>query len=149
MLLIGSGQGFVRDLEKLGSLGMMVPPEGGSEGHYQRRLRGAGYGVVTLSAKGIGDLTSFLTRTHGVRPPHVGKSERRTYYFPPLLEQHFQTLPPSAKGIVFWFYEGHVFTQQELAYLVRLANQDKRVKFVVEIARDRRVSWQPLLPATA
>jgi len=48
MLLVGSGAKFVQQLEQAGALAMFVTPEGGSEGHYLRRLRGAGYEVVTL-----------------------------------------------------------------------------------------------------
>ncbi|NJL99179.1 MAG: NAD(P)H-quinone oxidoreductase subunit N [Synechococcaceae cyanobacterium RM1_1_27] len=145
MLLIGSGQGFVKELEKLGSLGICVPAEGGPESHYIRRLRGAGYGVVHMSAKGLGDISASLNRIHGVRPPHLGKSERRTYYFPGLVEQYQDALPGSKKGLVFWFYEGHVLTQQELRTLHAISQQDPRVKIVVEVSRARAVKWQPLV----
>lgn len=145
MLLIGSGQNFVKDLEKSGSLGIHVTAEGGSESHYLRRLRGAGYGVVHMTAKGLGDISTSLTRIHGVRPPTVGKSEKRTYYFPALISQYQDALPNSKKGLVFWFYEGHVLTQQELKTLHAIANQDPRVKFVVEVARARSVRWEPLV----
>jgi len=144
MLLVGSGAKFVQQLEQAGALAMFVTPEGGSEGHYLRRLRGAGYEVVTLSSKGIGDLASYLTRSHGVRPATLGKSQRRTYFYPSLIEQYRATLPPKAKGLVFWFYEGHVLSQQELSYLVKLSQEDKGVKFVVELARERSIRWQPL-----
>jgi NAD(P)H-quinone oxidoreductase subunit N len=149
MLLIGSGAKFISDLERLGSLAFTVTAEGGSEGHYRRRLRGAGYGVVHLSAKGIGDLSGCLTRIHGVRPAHLGKSDRRAYYFPPLIDQYLATLPSKSKGLVFWLYEGHVLSQQELSYLLQLSQADKRVKFVVEVSRDRSIHWQPLLPTSA
>jgi len=46
--------------------------------------------------------------------------------------------------LVFWFYEGHVFSQQELSYLVKLSREDKGVKFVVELGRERSIRWQPL-----
>ncbi|HIK21221.1 MAG TPA: NAD(P)H-quinone oxidoreductase subunit N [Synechococcus sp. M44_DOE_062] len=147
MLLVGSGAKFVQQLEQAGALAIFVTPEGGSEGHYLRRLRGAGYEVVTLSSKGIGDLASYLTCTHGVRPATLGKSERRTYFFPALIEQYRATLPPKAKGLVFWFYEGHVFSQQELSYLVKLSREDRGVKFVVELGRERSIRWQPLQSA--
>lgn len=144
MLLIGSGSGFVKALDKSGALALSVPPEGGSEGHYLRRLRGAGYEVVRMTARGLGDLSSYLTRVHGVRPPHVGKSNRRTYYFPPLIEQYAATLPPKAKGLVFWLIEGHVLSPQELAYLNRLSETNPRVRFVVEVESDRKLRWRPL-----
>ncbi|MEO1131955.1 MAG: NAD(P)H-quinone oxidoreductase subunit N, partial [Cyanobacteria bacterium J06639_1] len=92
---------------------------------------------------------SYLTRTHGVRPAHVGKSERRTYYFPPLIDQYAKTLPPDAKGLVFWLIEGHVFSQSELTYLTRLAASDARVRFVVEVESDRKLRWRPLAESAA
>ncbi|MEN9204655.1 MAG: NAD(P)H-quinone oxidoreductase subunit N [Thermostichales cyanobacterium SZTDM-1c_bins_54] len=143
MLLIGSGQKFIDDLARAGALAMTVTPEGGSEGHYRRRLRGAGYEVVTLTAKGMGDLASYLTRIHGVRPAHLGKSERRTYYFLPLVQQYQQGLQPR-QGLVFWFYEGHVLSQQELRYLIELTKQNPHVKVVVETDRGQAVSWRDL-----
>lgn len=149
MLLVGSGNNFVRDLEQSGALALAVPPEGGSEGHYQRRVRGAGYGVVHMSARGLGDLASYFTRTHGVCPAHLGKSERRTYFFPPLIDQYVATLPQGSKGVVFWLIEGNFLTRQEWAYLAKLASQDSRVKFVVEARTARVISWQPLAAAVA
>jgi len=143
MLLIGSGQKFIQDLERAGALAMTVTPEGGSEGHYRRRLRGAGYEVVTMTAKGIGDVASYLTRIHGVRPAHLGKSERRTYYFLPLIRQYQEGLKPK-RGLVFWFYEGHVFSQQELRYLMEVTKRDPQVKVVVETQRGGAIAWQDL-----
>jgi hypothetical protein len=64
-----------------------------------------------------------------------------------LIEQYRATLPPKAKGLVFWFYEGHVFSQQELSYLVKLSRENKGVKFVVELGRERSIRWQPLQSA--
>jgi hypothetical protein len=99
MLLVGSGAKFVQQLEQSGALAIFVTPEGGSEGHYLRRLRGAGYEVVTLSSKGIGDLASYLTRIHGVRPATLGKSERRTYFFPGVDRAVSGHLAPESKGV--------------------------------------------------
>ncbi len=73
MGLITTGKDVIRDLEKSGSLALYVPLEGGFEGRYLRRLRAAGYGAYTISARGLGDLAMYLTGVHGVRPPHLGK----------------------------------------------------------------------------
>jgi len=143
MLLIGSGQRFIQDLDRAGALAMTVTSEGGSGGHYRRRLRGAGYEVVTMTAKGIGDVASYLTRIHGIRPAHLGKSERRTYYFLPLIQQ-YQGALRSKRGLVLWLYEGHVFSQQELRFLIALTQGDPQVKVVVETERGRAVAWQEL-----
>jgi NAD(P)H-quinone oxidoreductase subunit N len=45
MALITTGNGFIRNLEKFGALGVYVPLEGGYEGRYLRRLRAAGRGA--------------------------------------------------------------------------------------------------------
>ncbi len=148
MLLVGTGGSFIRALEKEGALAFYVTPEGGSEGHYRRRLRAVGYSVAYLSAKGMGDISSYLTRTHGVRPATLGKSVRRTYYHPPMMEQFLASLPDTArgqgKGLVIWLYDAHVLTKQDYRYLLTLSQQDPRIKCVVEVARDRQVSWTSL-----
>ena len=73
MALITTGNGLIRDLEKFGALGVYVPLEGGFEGRYRRRLRAAGYVTLLMTTKGLGDVAAYLTRVHGVRPPHLGK----------------------------------------------------------------------------
>lgn len=73
MALITTGKQLIRDLEKSGALGLYVPPEGGYEGRYQRRIRAAGYTTLLLTARGLGDLAAYLTGVHGVRPAHLGK----------------------------------------------------------------------------
>ena len=144
MLLIGTGKKFVTTIEKAGVVAVSVPPEGGSEGHFRRRVAGAGYQVVHMSARGIGDITSFFTQEHGVRPAHLGKSKLCTYYFPPLIDQYLQAMSPKSKGLVFWLIEGHFLSRQELSYLQQLSDKDSRVKFVVEVESDRRFRYQPL-----
>ena len=73
MPLITTGKSFIRALEKAGALGLYMPLEGGAEGRYQRRLRAYGYHTINITARGLGDLAAYLTRVHGVRPPHLGK----------------------------------------------------------------------------
>ena len=144
MLLIGSGNRFVKNLEKSGVIAVSVPPEGGSEGHFRRRVAGAGYQVVHMSARGIGDITSFFTQAHGVRPSHLGKSKLRTYYFPPLIDQYVNAMSPKSKGLVFWLIEGNFLSRQELSYLQQLSEQNSQVKFVVEVESDRVFRYKPL-----
>ncbi|WP_017328247.1 NAD(P)H-quinone oxidoreductase subunit N [Synechococcus sp. PCC 7336] len=144
MLLIGSGNKFVKALERAGVLAASVPPEGGSEGHYRRRVAGAGYQVVHMSARGLGDITSFFQQIHGVCPAHLGKSNLRTYYFPPLIEQYRQAMPPQKKGLVFWLIEGQFLSRQELSCLQQLSRQEPQVKFVIEVESDRVFRYQPL-----
>lgn len=64
MALITTGKQLIRDLEKSGALGLYVPPEGGYEGRYQRRVRAAGYTTLLMTARGLGDLAAYLTGVH-------------------------------------------------------------------------------------
>lgn len=144
MALIITGKKFIRDLEQNGSLAMYVPLEGGFEGRYQRRVRAAGYVTVNLSARGLGDLAAYLTGVHGVRPPHLGKKDVRTYFIPPIVSSQLEQLPPKAKGLVVWLIDGIVLSNQELSYLTELSKIEPRVKVVVEVGGDRQVTWNPL-----
>jgi NAD(P)H-quinone oxidoreductase subunit N len=144
MALIITGKKFIRDLEQNGSLALYVPLEGGFEGRYQRRVRAAGYVTVNLSARGLGDLAAYLTGVHGVRPPHLGKKDIRTYFIPPIVSSQLEQLPPKAKGLVVWLIDGIVLSNQELSYLTELPKIEPRVKVVVEVGGDRTVTWNPL-----
>lgn len=144
MALIITGKKFIRDLEQNGSLALYVPLEGGFEGRYQRRVRAAGYVTVNLSARGLGDLAAYLTGVHGVRPPHLGKKDIRTYFIPPIVSSQLEQLPPKAKGLVVWLIDGIVLSNQELSYLTELSKIEPRVKVVVEVGGDRQVTWNPL-----
>jgi NAD(P)H-quinone oxidoreductase subunit N len=151
MALITTGNGFIRDLEKFGSLGVYAPLEGGYEGRYRRRLRAAGYNTLSITAKGLGDVASYLTGVHGVRPPHLGKKSTSNgaavgyvYYVPPIISSHLEHLPPKSKGLVLWIIEGYVLEDQELDYLINLPNSLPQVKFVVERGGDRVFSWKSL-----
>ncbi len=139
-----AGNSIADDLEKAGALAIYVPPEGGYEGRYLRRLRNCGYEVLSITARGLGDITSYLTGIHGVRPPHLGKSELRTYFIPPLISYRLTALSPKSKGLVLWLAEGKYLSKQELGVLAEIPSQDQRVKIVVEVATARSVSWQPL-----
>ncbi|MBF2097132.1 MAG: NAD(P)H-quinone oxidoreductase subunit N [Gloeomargaritaceae cyanobacterium C42_A2020_066] len=151
MSLVITGNKFVDDLGRSGALAAYVPPEGGHEGRYQRRLRAAGYRTLHFSARGLGDLEAYLTRFHGVRPPHLGKhtigqaaAVGEVYYFPPLVDYNLAALPPKSKGLVLWIIEGKVLSRQELTYLTVLTRRQPQVKVVVEIASSRSFEWKPL-----
>jgi NAD(P)H-quinone oxidoreductase subunit N len=145
--LITTGKPFIRDLEQTGALGVYAPLEGGYEGRYLRRLRATGYESISLSARGLGDLSAFLTEVHGVRPAHLGKTDIRTYFIPPILDAHLTHLLPKSKGLVVWLIDGQVLASQELAYLAELPTIEPRVKVVVELGGDRQFSWKPLRAA--
>jgi len=144
MALITTGKQLIRDLEKAGALGIYVPPEGGYEGRYQRRVRSAGYVTLHISARGLGDLSAYLTDVHGVRPPHLGKKNIRVYYAPPLVNYHLEQLPPQSKGLVLWIIEGQMLSNEEVEYLVALPSLEPKVKVILERGGDRFFRWQPL-----
>lgn len=144
MALITTGKRFIRDLEQTGALGLYVPLEGGFEGRYQRRLRAAGYVTMSLSARGLGDLAAYLTGVHGVRPPHLGKKEVRTYFIPPIVNYNLEQLPPKSKGMVLWIIEGMILSKQEIEYLTELPKIQPQVKVAMEVGGDRAFRWTPL-----
>ncbi|MBD2772463.1 NAD(P)H-quinone oxidoreductase subunit N [Iningainema tapete] len=152
MALITTGGGLIRDLEKSGALGVYVPLEGGFEGRYRRRLRAAGYVTLHITARGLGDVAAYLTRVHGVRPPHLGKKSTANgaavgsvYYLPPVVSYQLEQLPPKSKGLVLWIIEGHVLSDQEVEFLANLPSIEPRVKVVIERGGDRYFRWTPLL----
>jgi len=151
MALILTGKTFIRDMEQAGALGVYVPLEGGYEGRYQRRVRAAGYRVETMSARGLGDLASYLLQVHGVRPPHLGKKNLDRegavgyrYYVPPIATYQADNLSAKSKGLVLWLLEGNILSQQELEFLTTLPQTNPQVKVVVEMGGDRQVTWKPL-----
>ncbi len=139
-----AGYQFVKDLEAAGALALFVPPEGGFEGRYQRRLRSKGYTTLHMSAPGLGDLAAYLTQEHGIRPAHTGKENIRVYFQPPLVTYHLENLPPKAKGLVLWLIDGKRLSKQEFAYLAQLTQTLPKLKVVVEVGGDRSVRWEPL-----
>ncbi|MFM2063493.1 MAG: hypothetical protein RLZZ507_3163 [Cyanobacteriota bacterium] len=151
MALITTGNGLIRDLEKFGALGVYVPLEGGYEGRYRRRLRAAGYTNLHITARGLGDVAAYLTRVHGVRPPHLGKKSTgsgaavgEVYYLPPMISSHLEQLPPKSKGLLLWIIEGYILSDQEVEYLANLPKLEPRVKVVIERGGDRYFRWTPL-----
>ncbi|MBW4664975.1 MAG: NAD(P)H-quinone oxidoreductase subunit N [Chroococcus sp. CMT-3BRIN-NPC107] len=144
MALITTGKQLIRDLEKSGALGLYVPPEGGYEGRYQRRIRAAGYTTLLMTARGLGDVAAYLTGVHGVRPAHLGKKDIRVYYLPPIVNYHLENLPPKSKGLVLWMMEGHLLSNQEVEYLTTLPQLEPKVKIAIERGGDRAFRWMPL-----
>ena len=144
MALITTGNKLIRDLEKSGALGAYVPLEGGFEGRYRRRLRAAGYTTLNISARGLGDLSAYLTGIHGVRPPHLGKKSvgqgaavGYVYYVPPIVNSQLEQMPPKSKGLVLWIIDGHILSNQEVEFLANLPLSEPRVKVVVERGGER------------
>ena len=151
MPLITTGNKFIRDLEKSGALGVYVPLEGGFEGRYHQRLRAAGYNTLHITARGLGDVSAYLTGVHGVRPPHLGKKSvgqgaavGYVYYVPPIVNYQLEELSPKSKGLVVWIIEGHILSNQEVEFLVNLTKEEPKVKVVLERGGDRYFRYVPL-----
>jgi NAD(P)H-quinone oxidoreductase subunit N len=149
--LIAAGKSFLRDVESTQAIAVRMPLEGGFEGRYQRRLKTVGYETMNLTARGLGDLSAYLTDVHGVRPPHLGKKTvgqnaavGYTYFVPPMLTYRLDTMAVGKKAMVLWLIEGHILSRQELAYLVNLPKIEPRVRVVVEMGGARAFTWQPL-----
>lgn len=156
MALITTGGQISRDLETHGALGVYVPLEGGFEGRYRRRLRSRGYVSLMMSARGMGDISMYLTGVHGVRPPHLGKKSATAdpavgdrVFVPPIIDTQLTNLPPKSKGLLLWIVEGYILSNTELAYLVNLPKVNPKVKIVVEMGGDRIFRWQPLQTSLA
>lgn len=151
MPLLITGKSFIRSLEQAGALAVYAPLEGGFEGRYQRRLRANGYYTYNLTARGLGDLSSYLMSVHGVRPAHLGKKNigqegavGLRYYALPIAKTQLDNLPPSAKGLVLWMIEGFVLSNEEKEYLLNLTKIEPKIKVVLEVGGDRYFRWQPL-----
>ena len=156
MALITTGKSFIRALEKAGALGLYMPLEGGAEGRYQRRLRAYGYQTINITARGLGDPAAYLTRVHGVRPPHLGKKTigqdaavGDIYYVPPIANYELDSLPANSKGLVLWIIEGQILSRQEIEYLINLPKNEPRIKVVLELGGDRYFNWKPLADTLA
>ncbi len=156
MALITTGGQISKDLETHGALGVYVPLEGGFEGRYRRRLRSRGYVSLMMSARGMGDVSMYLTGVHGVRPPHLGKKSATAdpavgdrVFVPPIIDTQLTNLPPKSKGLLLWIVEGYVLSNTELEYLVSLPKVNPKVKIVVEMGGDRVFRWQPLQSSLA
>jgi NAD(P)H-quinone oxidoreductase subunit N len=151
MALLTTGRSFIRAVEKSGSVGIYMPLEGGFEGRYQRRLRAAGYEMLHITARGLGDLSAYLTQVHGVRPPHLGKKTigqeaavGQIYYVAPLATYQLDNLPPKSKGLVLWILEGTILSREEVEYLINLPKVEPRIKVVLELGGDRSFRWKSL-----
>ncbi len=149
--LIAAGKSFIKDVESKKAIAVRMPLEGGFEGRYERRLKAVGYETMKLTARGLGDLSSYLTEVHGVRPAHLGKKTvgqsaavGYTYFIPPILTYRLESMATAKKAMVLWLIEGHILSRQEIAYLVNLPAIEPRVRVVVEMGGAREFSWGPL-----
>lgn len=143
--LIGLDLGkWFDDVENFGAVGFYAPPEGGAEGRYATVLKNRGYRLMNISARGLGDPEAYLTKVHGVRPPHLGKQVVSRWYFPPEVDYRLSILNKDDKGLVIWVGEAKVLAKNELQFLALLPAIRPNVKVVCEMGGARKFNWKPL-----
>ncbi|KAI3944664.1 hypothetical protein MKW98_021122 [Papaver atlanticum] len=135
---------WLSDVEEHKALAIYSPHEGGYEGRYLTRLRYQGYHFLDLSARGLGDPETTLTKIHPVCPAHVGKQPIARWYFPPEVDYRLSLLPPSSKGLVVWIIEAKVLSKSELQFLALLPTLRPKVKVIAECGNWRKFVWKPL-----
>ncbi|EOY34732.1 hypothetical protein QUC31_018294 [Theobroma cacao] len=135
---------WLSDVEEHKALAIYSPHEGGYEGRYLNRLRYQGYYFLDLSARGLGDPETTLTKIHPVCPAHVGKQPIARWYFPPEVDYRLEALPPDAKGLVVWIIEAKVLSKSELQFLALLPTLRPKVRVIAECGNWRKFMWKPL-----
>jgi len=135
---------WASDVEKYGALAVYAPAEGGYEGRYAVRLKSEGYHFMNISARGLGDPEAYLTKVHGVRPPHLGKQAVARWYLPPDVDYRLSLLPKTCKGLVLWVIEAKVLSKAELQFLALLPALRPNVKVIAECGTWREYRWKPL-----
>ncbi|XP_022730011.1 NAD(P)H-quinone oxidoreductase subunit N, chloroplastic [Durio zibethinus] len=135
---------WLSDVEEHKALAIYAPHEGGYEGRYLTRLRYQGYYFLDLTARGLGDPETTLTKIHPVCPAHVGKQPIARWYFPPEVDYRLQALPPDAKGLVVWIIEAKVLSNSELQFLALLPTLRPKVRVIAECGNWRKFMWKPL-----
>ena len=135
---------WLSDVEEHKALAIYSPHEGGYEGRYLARLRYQGYYLYELSARGLGDPETTLTKIHPVCPAHVGKQPIARWYFPPEVDYRLSLLPPNSKGLVVWIIEAKVLSKSELQFLALLPTLRPNVRVIAECGNWRKFMWTPL-----
>ncbi|XP_024967360.1 NAD(P)H-quinone oxidoreductase subunit N, chloroplastic [Cynara cardunculus var. scolymus] len=135
---------WLSDVEEHKAIAIYSPHEGGYEGRYLNRLRYQGYRFLDLSARGLGDPETTLTKIHPVCPAHIGKQPIARWYFPPEVDYRLSLLPPDAKGLVVWVLEAKVLSKAELQFLALLPTLRPKVRVIAECGNWRKFVWTPL-----
>ncbi|XP_006645131.1 NAD(P)H-quinone oxidoreductase subunit N, chloroplastic [Oryza brachyantha] len=135
---------WLEDVEKHKSLAIYPPHEGGYEGRYLSRLSYQGYYFLDLSARGLGDPETTLTKIHPVCPPSLGRQPVARWYFPPEVDYRLSLLHPDAKGLVVCVMEAKVLSKAELQFLAILPDIRPKVRVIAECGNWRKFVWKPL-----
>uniref|UniRef100_A0A0F7H005 NADH dehydrogenase-like complex N n=1 Tax=Geranium incanum TaxID=1158081 RepID=A0A0F7H005_9ROSI len=138
---------WLSDVEEHKALAIYTPHEGGYEGRYATRLRYQGYYFLDISARGLGDPETTLTKVHPVCPAHLGKQPIARWYFPPEVDYRLAALPPTAKGLIVWVIEAKVLSKAELQFLALLPSLRPKVRVIAECGNWRKFMWRPLKEA--
>ena len=147
MPLLLSGEKFLKELKDAGCMAIHVPLEGGTETRLLRRARSVGYRTQILTARGLGDPEAFLCQLHGIRPPHLGhQSVGRNGALGEVQEvmPQLHELLANKKPLALWLLEGQVLSRSELLALCDLAEQDEKLKIIIEMGGSRVLKWQPM-----
>lgn len=72
---------WLSDVEEHKSLAIYTPHEGGYEGRYFTRLRYQGYYFLNLSARGLGDPETTLTKVHPVCPVRYTRHSASSFFY--------------------------------------------------------------------
>lgn len=97
-----------------------------------------------LSARGLGDPETTLTKIHPVCPPSLGRQPVARWYFPPEVDYRLSLLHPDAKGLVVWVMEAKVLSKAELQFLAILPDIRPKVRVIAECGNWRKFVWKPL-----
>lgn len=135
---------WYEDVEKYKAIAIYPPHEGGYSGRYATKLRYEGYHFLNLTARGLGDLETYLTKVHAVRPAHLGKQPIARFYMPPEIDYRLSLLPPTSKGLVLWLIEAKVLSKTELQFLALLPTLRPKVKVIAQCGNWRKFKWKPL-----
>ncbi|CAO2167269.1 unnamed protein product [Urochloa humidicola] len=135
---------WLDDVEKHKAVAIYPPHEGGYEGRYFNHLRYQGYYFLDLSARGLGDPETTLTKIHPVCPPSLGRQPVARWYFPPEVDYRLSLLHPDAKGLVVWIMEAKVLSKAELQFLAMLPDIRPKVRVIAECGNWRKFVWKPL-----
>uniref|UniRef100_A0A0F7GYB7 NADH dehydrogenase-like complex N n=1 Tax=Geranium phaeum TaxID=379952 RepID=A0A0F7GYB7_9ROSI len=146
LLKLDLGQ-WLSDVEQHKALAIYTPHEGGYEGRYATRLRYQGYYFLDISARGLGDPETTLTKVHPVCPAHLGKQPIARWYYPPEVDYRLAALPPTAKGLIVWVLEAKVLSKAELQFLALLPSLRPKVRVIAECGNWRKFMWRPLKEA--
>lgn len=135
---------WLSDVEEHKAVATYSPHEGGYEGRYLNQLRYQGYHFLDLSARGLGDPETTLTKVHPVCPAHLGKQPIARWYFPPEVDYRLSLIPADATGLVVYILEAKVLSKAELQFLALLPTLRPKVRVIAECGNWRKFVWTPL-----